>query len=245
MKKSMVAATIALAFGIGFGTAAQAEEVEAREQAWSPVGVGIFDPVQFPDAGHDIYGLRFGGILGRSASVWGLDLGLAEISTGDMFGLQASAFSWTGNRAFGAQFGAFANMVSECAILLQGAGAANIVYGDAYGIQLAGVSNYANTFTGLQLASIVNWNVQTSYGFQAAVANADQFEFFGGSVGALNYAGKLRGCQIGAFNLADEVHGVQIGIINACDRMKGVQIGAINLISESVLPVFPVVNGWF
>jgi len=39
--------------------------------------------------------------------------------------------------------------------------------------------------------------------------------------------------------------GLQIGLINYTESMTGIQIGLVNIITESVVPFFPIINFCF
>ena len=241
MKKSMIAALIGLAVGLGFTNVSRADD---RAWNWSPIGIGIAAPAQLPFMNSDVYGIRFGGILGFNNDVYGLDCGLVEISTGCFDGIQASAFTWTEGDVYGIQFGALANMVGSKMIALQ-LGCVNVVWGDAGGIQFGGLVNYDTAFAGLQFGGAINWNVGSSYGVQMGLVNADQDDFTGWAVGFVNYARKFTGFQLGCFNAVDEVTGYQLGLVNACEKMHGVQFGLVNLICSSKLPIMVIANASF
>ena len=235
MKKTLFA--VALAAGmVGFAKA------EDRAWAWSPLGIGIAAPVQLPLVDSDVYGLRFGGLFGWNADVFGMDADVVALETGSMAGLQASAFSWTSDSVYGIQGAFLANVVDGNAFGLQAA-FANVDWCEVWGLQL-GAIDYCNSFHGLQAAAL-NWNNTPSHGWQAGVANANQEEFTGLSVGAINYSLRLEGIQLGAINMADSMTGAQIGIINAVQRARGVQIGFVNMICEAPLPIMIIANASF
>lgn len=56
---------------------------------------------------------------------------------------------------------------------------------------------------------------------------------------------KARGIDIGLINSSLEMHGIQIGLINYTGVMTGIQIGLVNIITESILPFFPIINFCF
>lgn len=239
MKKCMVAALIGMAVGLGLARNAQAEE---RAWNWSPLGVGLAAPIQLPFTESDVYGLRLGGFFGNNNDVYGLDFGVAELCAGDFIGLQGSLFSWTEGRVRGVQLAALANVVNGNAAGVQLA-CVNTVWGEAKGLQL-GVVNYDAAFAGVQFG-LLDWNNSSSYGAQFGVANANQDEFVGWSVAPVNYSLRYKGCQLGCVNSADEVTGCQIGVFNACNKLRGVQIGLLNLIASSSLPVMVIANASF
>lgn len=124
-------------------------------------------------------------------------------------------------------------------------GLIDVVYGDAAGFQLAGLSYNGGEFDGLQISALCNWNELAVCGVQFAFANVDKTEFRGLAFGAFDMAEKVVGAQIGCMNLASSVEGLQLGAVNACDKMKGVQIGLVNMITTSKLPVMVLANVWF
>ena len=235
MKKTLIAA--ALAAGIaGFAGA------EDRAWAWSPLGIGIAAPLQLPFTDTDIYGLRFGGVFGWNAAVYGIDAGVASLETGSFSGIQGAAFTWASDSVYGIQLAAVANVVDGNVYGMQFA-PVSVDWGDVWGMQL-GVVDYCNSFHGVQFGAL-NWNNTQSHGWQVAVANADQEEFVGCAIGAVNYSLRFTGCQIGAVNTADSFAGCQIGVVNAVQRMRGVQIGVVNMICESPLPIMVIANASF
>ena len=157
-------------------------------------------------------------------------------------GIQCSAFSWTVENAYGVQLAPIANVVDGDVYGIQ-ISAVNVDWGDVWGLQL-GLVDYCNSFHGVQFGGI-NWNNTPSHGWQVAVANANQEDFAGFMVGAVNYSLRMVGCQIGVLNIGDGDMGCQIGLINAVQRMHGVQIGAVNLICEGPLPIMVIANASF
>ena len=239
MKKSIV--MIGLVVGLGFIGLSRAEE---RAWPWSPLGIGIAAPVQLPFISSDIYGIRIGGLFGYNHDVFGLDVGVAEMTSGDFAGVQGAAFSWTEGNAYGLQLSALANVVVGKSVTFQTA-LVNALHDDAGGLQL-GAINYNESYAGVQAGAIINWNVTSSAGLQLGLINANQEDFFGWSFGALvNHAGTFRGFECGLINLAYDMTGCQLGLINACDEMHGVQLGLINLIDNSKLPIMVLANASF
>lgn len=137
-------------------------------QHFSPLGISLMPPAQFPPDTWDVTGLRLNILAGYHNNVDILDLGVF----------------------------------------------ANVVKGEMNGLQICGILNLnsaaANT-TGIQIACV-------------------------------NLAGGMSGMQVGLYNAADETFGVQIGVVNYSVNMAGLQIGLINIISESTIPVMPILN---
>lgn len=240
MKKSMIALTVGLAIGLGLVNESKAEE---RSWEWSPLGIGIAAPLQLPFISSDVYGLRLGGFLGYNNDFRGLDIGLAEVSSVDMMGLQCAAFTWTAERVYGVQLSALANVVHGRMAGLE-LGTVNTLWTESCGVQFGAV-NYDAAFAGVQVGGIVNWNNSASAGLEISPVNANQDEYVGCALGAVNYAQKFQGLSLGLVNVSYEVTGCQFGVFNACDRMKGVQFGLINMICESKLPIMVIANASF
>lgn len=104
---------------------------------------------------------------------------------------------------------------------------------------LAGSSNYASA---LQVNLIFNRAQEEFAGLQASLFNQAGCAS-GVSLGGFNITDdKTRGIQIGLINSSMETHGIQIGAINYTEHMTGVQIGIVNIITQSVIPFFPIIN---
>jgi hypothetical protein len=237
MKKSMICAIAALAAGFVF-----AEDDSAGNDV-SPLGVSLVAPLQDPFIEDDVCGLRLNLLMAMNNDVCGLDLGLVGINNGCMKGMQLNAFNWVNGDVDALQIGVLANVSRGDVAALQ-AGLFNVVSGDVKGMQLSLVS-YEDSFAGLQLAGVLNWNAADSVGAQFALGNADIENFDGFSCGALNWAFSMTGFQLGLFNFSEEAVGLQLGVFNAANDMTGFQIGLVNLICESPLPVMTVVNAKF
>jgi len=53
------------------------------------------------------------------------------------------------------------------------------------------------------------------------------------------------GFQLGFFNYGRDFYGLQLGVMNWAQNLGGVQIGLVNVITESPVPVLPLVNMCF
>jgi hypothetical protein len=117
-----------------------------------PIQLSLVTPIQiFPET-MPISGFRFNLIYGRSVSVTGLDLGLANhITTGKSQGVQ-----WGLVNINDAQYVGWQN------------GSVNYVKGDVRGVQ-TGIVNYANHANGLQFG-LINYAV-TLNGLQIGLVN--------------------------------------------------------------------------
>lgn len=84
-------------------------------------------------------------------------------------------------------------------------GVVNGSTGDSSGISLGLLANYAENYTGAQLAHIANYSSM-----------------------------KHSGLQLAAFNYAEELHGLQLGLVNfAGTSDKGLQVGLINIMKQT------------
>ena len=167
--------------------------VSSAQAGFSPLGLGVFAPVQFPPESFFITGARVDLIMGEHRAVYGFDLGLLiNVTDLDLGGVQVAGL-YNMNKGS-------ANVIG-----LQAAGAANINLGHTriVGVQAAvGInSNQAETtMVGVQLAILSNYSPFTNvYGVQASLYNK---------------AHEVYGFQIGLINMADTLHGVQIGLVN-------------------------------
>ena len=244
MKKLM---TVAFAVFAVCAAVAEDERIE-RSWGWSPLGIGIAAPIQLPFTDTDIYGLRLGGFLGRNRNVYGLDVGVVEMNSGEFAGIQSSAFSWSTRDFCGIQLGGLANVVHGGFHGIQ-LGSFNLVFAEpTCGIQLGGVLNFNVSVEGVQFGPI-NWETTNFAGWQVGgLANVVKEDCTGFSVGGLNYMNRFVGFQLGGVNLAEECVGLQLGVFNGANKLSGLQIGLLNLVCTEPLfniPVMPVVNASF
>jgi len=182
MKKLMIAAVAALAINSAL--------------AWSPIGIGIAAPAQLPLMSDNVYGLRLGGLFGYNEEVIGVDLGLAEVTTGNAYALQVGAVNVVHGEAAGLQVGAISyNEHTFAGVQVSPLGSWNGL--DAYGLQFALVNADQTAFGGFAFGGI-------NY---AAKMTGAQF-------GVLNFADSMTGLQIGGINVCDKAEGIQIGLIN-------------------------------
>lgn len=158
--------------------------------AFSPLGVSLVAPVQFPGSDFTITGARLNLIYGQVQSVYGFDIGLVNSTTQNMVGIQAGLLNLNGGTttAVGLQLGAVGNF--------------NTNKVNVYGLQLAAGmnSNQAESvLVGLGLAAVNNTPFTKVIGVQA---------------GIYNRANNVYGFQIGLINSAEYLHGIQIGLLN-------------------------------
>jgi hypothetical protein len=162
--------------------------------AMSPVGVGVFAPVQFPSEEVAVTGVRFNLLWGSHRRVYGADVSLLAGRTTSTFG---GVLQVAGLLNY--------NQATATVIGLQFAGAANIngTTAKIYGVQAAAYNSNVgeSQLVGLNLAALANVSPHmTILGVQAA--------------GLYNSARTVNGLQIGLVNVADRLRGLQIGLVN-------------------------------
>lgn len=162
----------------------------SAQAGFSPLGLSIIDPVQFPPDDFTVTGARLNLIWGQVQSVYGFDVGLGNVTTQSMNGIQVGALNLNRGTitAIGLQAGAIGNFNTN---------KANI-----YGVQAA-----------LGMNSNKAESVLVGLGV-AAVNNTPFTKVVGAQVGLYNKAGNVYGFQIGIVNSAEYLHGIQIGLMN-------------------------------
>ncbi len=247
-----------------------AEDSEGRNSV-TPLEICLITPLQVPFTGWEVQGLRVNTILGMSADVYGIDVGLAGLSSGSLMGITAHGVNWVKEDLYGMSAGLVdvahgnAGGINVQGVSWTGAdylgiqvnGLFSYVGGETIGLQISSALNYANdSLTGLQCAlfnyaadvkglqvGVANLNELHSYAWQIGAFNVNHRDFDGFSNGVINYADKLLGCQVGAFNIVgDEGTGLQVGVVNAANKFTGLQLGFLNIIGNGVVPILPVLN---
>ena len=160
------------------------------QAAFSPLGLSIINPVQFPPDDFTVTGARLNLIWGQVQSVYGFDVGLGNVTTQNMTGIQVGALNINRGTTTG------------------------------IGLQLGAIGNFntnkSNIF-GVQAALGMNSNKAESVlvGLGVAAVNNSPFtKVVGAQVGLYNKAGQVYGFQIGIINSAEYLHGIQIGLMN-------------------------------
>ena len=121
----------------------------------------------------------------------------------------------------------------------------SVVRGEAEGVQLAPLYNYASRIRGAQIASMFNITEQAARGWQAAAATNLAVEGDGIVQTALTNVvlGRMRGVQLGATNYAGQFRGVQIGLVNvAMGTSNGLQLGVLNFTRDTSAVKVGLVN---
>ena len=124
----------------------------------------------------------------------------------------------------------------------------NLPYGgndDVVGVDLGFFSTSNNT-SALQINPIFNLDEEDYKGLQVSLFNLCG-QSAGIQIGVLmNSTDRVAsGVQIGLVNSALEMNGLQIGLVNYSNFMVGVQIGLVNVITDSIIPFFPIINFCF
>lgn len=148
----------------------------------TPIQLGIYPPVQFPNESFKVNGLRLSLLLGKNRVVRGIDLGLIGNQTvQDFTGIAiAGVFNWTegtGN-IYGGQLAGFANLNENRTNVfgVQASLLANIGrFTDIYGVQM-GIYNRAHDVYGIQIG-LVNY-ASNLHGIQIGLANFNENGYF-------------------------------------------------------------------
>ena len=245
MKKTILAMTCALS------VAALAVADEGKDyfaEAGHPTFVfqiGLDDPVQWPAAKYNVYGIRLDLIAPVCHDMYGIDFGFVGVTTHNLYGIALNFASIVDSDLAGLQVGLFGNVAG----------------GSAYGVQLAGLFNYgrsigagfqasmvnvSSVYTGLQLGGLVNVTKNEYWGVQLGLVNVGLADTHGWSLGAVNNTSRLFGVQIGFVNLATESgNGIQLGIFNGANNYNGIQIGVLNALSNGAIEILPIFNANF
>ena len=205
-----------------------------------PVMGSLFTPVQAPDAGYDVKGLRLSLVYGECQEFCGLDIGIANRTRKDFSGLAIGGGNIVDGKLYGGQVGLVnwnGNKSSSWADKSIGGqlGLFNCAY-DFCGFQDGFVNVAKNRFCGWQ------------YSFFNFAKEVDGLQCGFWAIIGVNVAeGALNGCQIGIVDYTRTLNGCQIGILNYAAKIEsGVQIGIVNVIDQGgFAPVMPIINGKF
>lgn len=203
----------------------------AHAAEWTPFQLSLVNPVQLFPEETKVDGLRINLLYGVNKEVNGVDYGLVSRTTGATQGVQMGAFPFGGvnvtDSLYGMQLGGVLGGVNYAGREVEGVQISGIFgginrAGDLRGVQVAGAIggiNKADNVSGVQIA---------------------------GTYLGINIAKNMTGFQLGTiYNQAKAMEGVQLGLVNLCNKMHGIQIGLVNIITESSLPVFPIINASF
>lgn len=182
MKNGKCIGLMLMAVGLLVGGAACADTSERDKRA--TVAFGAYPVAEFPEASHDVAGLRLNLLAGRHRNVAGVDMGvLANICDGSFSGIEfAAVCNVVGDSAWSAQFATVCNYSSNYARGVQLA-LVNLSDEDFAGIQL-GCCNFVGDFGGLQ-TGLFN-SAESGVGVQ---------------FGLVNVSGGFTGVQLGLLNI--------------------------------------------
>lgn len=108
-----------------------------------------------------------------------------------------------------------------------------------------GLASSSKKTAALQVNVFINRNHDEYSGIQASLINQNG-NANGIILGLWNVTDdKTHGVEVGIVNGSTEFRGLQVGLINYTEMMRGLQIGLVNIITESVVPVFPILNFCF
>jgi hypothetical protein len=183
----------------------------------SVVQLSLWAPkLQLASPERTVSGLRLQ-IYGRNMGMNGLDLGLANETTGNFAGLGVGLLNTVEGDMKGLQWSFFGYGRVEGNVYGVASGLASVTRGDLFGLQ-EGCAALAD---------------QDVYGCQFALAYARS-------------GGDHSGAQLSLVNRARRISGFQLGIVNLAESMRGIQIGLWNQIdSKTSLKVFPIINWSF
>lgn len=159
-----------------------------------PFQMSLVSPLAFVDEENSINGFRLNLIFGENKNVAGLDMGVANRTTGAQKGFQCGAVNIVEGDLSGHQDG-FVNWVGGRASGWQG-GLVNATKGDILGVQAG-------------LVDIAVGGAATQYGLVNYAGRLD-----GCQLGLVNIADTTAGLQIGILNYTHKFTGLQIGILN-------------------------------
>lgn len=198
----------------------------------TPIQLGLYHPVQMFGENYDVDGMRLNLLWTRNQNINGGDFGLGfNECLGKINGLQMAGASVARKGVNGVQLG----LLSECGEKLHGVqvglGAARSSGGA--GIR-AGGSVLGDSFSGLQLAILLDWTFGSVNGVQ-------------GSLFLSRVEDDMNGLEIGGFlnSCGGHVRGVQIGLMNYSRSLSGVQIGLWNSSDDGGFRFCPIINCGF
>ncbi len=204
-----------------------------REPPAEPLPTSIFGFEIFPGLVRSSPNHRFlfslNLLAGKSYGSYILEIGtLANIASGEVYGLQIAGLANYNNTISGLQIGGLFNVSRK----VTGAqiGFINMA-GDVAGLQIGGHNFIAHSFSGLQL-SAANTVEKTLFGLQLAIFVNEAHHAYGTQLAPVNISNTINGLQLGLINYAKTVHGLQIGLINIASPTAA-SIGLINISDQN------------
>ena len=200
---------------------------------WTPVQLSLFPPVQLFSADTEVIGLRLNVLIGYSAKVTGLDLGVEVNQVAEMSGMQIALMNQA-LRFDGIQVGLCNQIGSLGPPRLKA---------HKQVVQPGALSRNS----GIQIG-LLNGVGRTS---PFSPDDTPESCFAGLQIGVVNAGDRIRGVQLGPLaNFADEITGLQVsGLWNQARILHGVQIGLINRTGNGLLcdtlGGIPIINAAF
>ena len=206
----------------------------------TPLQLSLYKPLQVFSPATPVRGFRFNLIYGEQRSVWGVDTGLYNKTTGDVagvqfglansnhdgYGLQAGAINWGHGDFIGIQYG-LVNLNEQDESL-------------QVGIRWNGLLGYTPKMWGID-AGVFNMTTLEMRGLQMGLSNANLGDAQGLQVGVANWVSEdFVGVQAGFLNMvAGNSKSLQLGFLNSARSLRGVQIGVLNINEAGQL--FPLI----
>lgn len=147
-----------------------ASDMEEEKRGSTPLQLSLYCPIQMVPEDNDVYGLRLNLPYGVNHSVYGLDIGLWNTTTGDQYGFQVGAIGvYREGRTFGWNFAGIVNLSSGNETGVSFAGIYNQSEGKVTGLQFGGIASKAKHVRGLQFG-LVNYSEDIT-GIQLGLVN--------------------------------------------------------------------------
>lgn len=176
---------LSLVIVISFAVPRAFAEENSDDSYATPLQLSFYAPLQIAPEDSDVYGLRLALPYGVNHNVYGLDVGIWNVTTGVQFGLQLGCLVAS---RYGSAYG------------WKLAGIANLSKGSEYGVTFGGIYNQASGHIhGLQFASCVS-KAKNFTGVQFAL---------------VNYADDFTGLQIGLLNICPKSSVPFMFLVNA------------------------------
>ncbi len=233
-KLACAACTAMVVASSAFAEAESEAQVAPKSKGYTAVAFGFATPVQLP--------------WGFDWDVYGLDLNLGYSDANRMRGLQvALGANAARTDLMGAQVAIGGNYSPADSYGLKVA-LLNLTNGELDGVAVDAVG-LSRGFAGIQV-DLLGAGVDGSfYGFTADGLGSLVSEDMWGVQAALgaNFARRVHGLQAALiFNMTESLTGAQVSLVNfASECPVGFQIGLVNIILDNVVPVLPIVNGYF
>jgi hypothetical protein len=183
------------------------------------------------------YGIQIGGASVSIGEMSGLQANLAVSGADDYTGLQFSLLFGGADKLTGVTVEGLASTCEKLEKALQISGLFSCAEDVEYGVQVTGALNIAERVSGtlvqVGLGNLLDQN-ESCEGYSAQIAST------------FNYSRYSRGAQAGAINVTERLDGLQVGALNAISNYdqgetesSGLQVGAVN-----VAPSRRKFDGW-